>query len=166
MTLFPSGIYAECETVAGDIPLFTLEELGVATSSLNLKNPVPDMVPAAVVREVTSKRPQKVLGCMSMVLTAEWISESWKEATMVLLKKTARLEEGSVMYRPLCLLNCFTKVLKKFLLGRIYQHLHENLHSHPNLRLNVAQYGFRKGTHSKQHRKNNMMNNNMMMILL
>jgi len=107
--LFPSSEPPVYPIVALQVPedgLFTLEELKEAGRCLPKgKAPGPDGVPDAVLRVVVQVRPDLLLPTFNQCLRTGTFFDSWKTATLVLLRKGMKPLDQPSSYRPLCLIN-------------------------------------------------------------
>ncbi|KAI5748892.1 hypothetical protein M8J76_002949 [Diaphorina citri] len=119
--------------------LFSLTELGEVISHMKLKKaPGPDSIPAEIVKEIYLEFPQMVLKVMNRCLRHGEFPAEWKSTKLVLIPKPGASPDGSVKYRPICLLDCFGKVLE----GLIAQRLNDSLDT--NNGISEYQFGFRR----------------------
>jgi len=126
--LFPSSKPPAYPTVTLQVPeecLFTLEELKEAGCCLlKGKAPGPDGVPDAVLRVVVQVRSDLLLPTFNQCLKTGSFFDSWKKATLVLLRKGIKPLDQPSSYRPLCLINSTGKLFERLLKVRIMQHLY------------------------------------------
>lgn len=128
------------EIVADEIPLFTESELALAWTKMKTKkSPGPDGVPPEMVRLTAERQSIKTLEAMNYALVNEIFPETWKKGRLVLLKKPGKEDGHPSSYRPLCLLDCFGKLLEQLLAIRLKVEL-DNTGG-----LSANQFGFREG---------------------
>ena len=113
-----------------DPPLFTIEELNAANEKTKTgKAPGPDGIPPEVTKAIISEHPEECLEIYNRCLIQQSFPACWKVAELLLLPK------GSTgRFRPICLLDCFGKVLERLLSSRI----------EAEISLSDRQFGFRK----------------------
>lgn len=141
-TLFPRRREIESsdeELLVADIPLFTDIELQAAARKIKGEKAAgPDMIPPVIVKIVVEACPQSVLEAMNNLLVKGQFLREWKTTRLVLLEKKQG-EFGEMIYRPLCMLNAYSKLLEHLLVDQLLSELNDKggLADH--------QYGFRKG---------------------
>lgn len=123
-----------------DIPLFELEELRQAVSSLqNKKAPGPDGIPSEALKAVGRYNPQLLLDMYNSCLRTGSFPKRWKEQRLVLISKGKGDPGLPSSYRPLCMLDTAGKLLEKLLKPRLLSAVQAAGD------LSDKQYGFRKG---------------------
>jgi hypothetical protein len=123
-----------------EVPEVTVAEIKRAVKRLKLKKaPGPDMIPPEAVRMAVEAVPEKICELMGAILRSGEYPTVWKIARLMLLKKSNKPPTDPSGYRPLCLLDCYGKLLERIILNRIESMLPE----HGNLA--EQQYGFRAG---------------------
>lgn len=122
-------------------PPITLPELQEVIKNMNLKKaPGPDGIAGIVVQKVFTRHKHILLAILNSCLRLGLFPDKWKEANLIFLKKpTAESEVTPRSFRPICLLNIFSKLFEKIIHKRI-DHVID--HKHP---LDTRQQGFRKG---------------------
>ncbi|KAA5555975.1 hypothetical protein F3G54_32290, partial [Pseudomonas aeruginosa] len=103
------------------------------------KAPGPDRIPPEIVTLAVAVIPDKIRLVLQKVLESGVFPNSWKTARLVLLRKPGKPAEDPAGHRPLCLLDCYGKLLESLILGRIEKQLVQSDC------LQDSQYGFRKG---------------------
>ncbi|CAI6376028.1 unnamed protein product [Macrosiphum euphorbiae] len=105
--------------------LFTMEEIVEAGRSLpRAKAPGPDGVPDEVLRVIVQIRPDLLLNTFNECVKTGIFFESWKIATLVLLRKRDKPLDQPSSYTPLCLINSIGKLFERLLKVRITRHLY------------------------------------------
>lgn len=123
-----------------DIPLFTQEELQIATERIKCKKaPGPDGIPPEVIKTVAEHFPELILRVMNEALSIGEFPSMWKKARIVLLKKAKGVGNEPSSYRPLCLLDTPGKLLERLILARLEGEIINNGD------LAETQFGFRRG---------------------
>lgn len=123
-----------------EVPLFTEEELKAACNRLKSgKAPGPDNIPPEIVKMVVEEHPGVILGVMNRALENGVFPERWRKARLVLIAKGNKPPEEPSSYRPVCLLDAWSKLLEYLLLGRLEAEIEQKGG------LADSQYGFRKG---------------------
>lgn len=121
-------------------PPFTREELQDAAKNLkNNKAPGPDGIPAEVLKEIASKRPEVLLKMYNKCLEEGRFPKAWKVQQLVLISKGKTDNMAPDSFRPLCLLDTSGKLLERMLKPR----LHAAIEAKGGL--SERQYGFRPG---------------------
>lgn len=147
--LFPASkapVYPAIKLQVTDEALFTLNELKEAGRCLPKgKAPGPDGVPDTVLRIIVQARPDLLLPTFNDCLKKGTFFDSWKTATLVLLRKGDKPLELPSSYRPLCLINSTGKLFERMIKGRILQHLQQQTHG-----ISPSQFGFTKGRSTTQ----------------
>lgn len=124
----------------GEIPLFTVEELRVAVTSLRSgKAPGPDGIPSEALRSAFCACPELLLRMYNECLKAGIFYSDWKIARLVLISKGKGDVLAPSSYRPLCMLDTAGKVLEKLLQPRLLSAIRASGD------LSERQYGFRRG---------------------
>lgn len=114
----------EIETVkdnvqAENIPPFTGVKLQDAARKIKGGKAVgPDMIPPEIVKITVETHNQAVLEAMNDLPGKGVYLKEWKTARLVLLEKK-RAEDGEMRYRPLCMLNGYSKILEHLLVARL-----------------------------------------------
>lgn len=148
-TLFPrrqAPIYQQIQLQVPESCLFSLGELREAGLKLPRgRAPGPDGVPDAILRKIVMMRPQLLLPTFNACLRTCRFPDSWRKATLVLLRKGDKPLDTPSSYRPLCLLNSIAKLYERLLKSR----LEEYLQSIPD-GISDRQFGFVKGRSTVQ----------------
>lgn len=119
---------------------FTHEELERAASKLkNKKAPGPGMIPAEILKLVTTKNPDYVLQIYNHLLRMGIFPTEWKMAKLVLIPKGSNPAEDVTMHRPLCLLDVEGKLFELLIEARLENEIDRTGG------LSEHQFGFRKG---------------------
>lgn len=122
-TLFPKhDLREDAEETAQiiDTPLFTVEEIKMAANSLQSKKaPGPDGIPAEVMKELATNRPQMLLNMYNKCLKEGTFPTAWKEQRLVLISKGKGDPELPSSYRPLCMLDTAGKLLERLMKPRL-----------------------------------------------
>ncbi|KAL1454497.1 hypothetical protein WDU94_010739 [Cyamophila willieti] len=135
----PPPEWAQTEIDPDTIPIFTMDEL--VEEAINMKNktaPGPDGVVPEIVKHFVLACPDYVLEVFNNILKQGIFPSMWKRARVVLLPKPGKPPLHPSSYRPLCLLDTFSKLLEKLLVRRMNEEL-------GNQGLSNEQYGFRAG---------------------
>lgn len=136
----PISNEGEDEEEVGEIPLFSEEELVLATSSMQAnKAPGPDGIPAEALKITTQTCPHSLLNMYNSCLKAGIFPSRWKIARLVLINKGKGDPSSPSAYRPLCMLDAAGKLLEKLLKPRLLLAVEEAGGLSDN------QYGFRRG---------------------
>lgn len=122
-TLFPKHDIRNDDRVenqTSNVPIFTEEELTLAASKLqNGKAPGPDGIPAEVIKEIATKRPELLLKMYNTCLREGVFPKPWKVQTLVLISKGKGDPNSPSSYRPLCMLDTAGKLLERLMKPRI-----------------------------------------------
>ncbi|KAL4125998.1 hypothetical protein QTP88_010230 [Uroleucon formosanum] len=103
--------YNAITTMEQGIPLFSLDELLAAGRNFpNGKAPGHDGVPDEVLRVIIKIRPELLLPTFNGCIKNCRLFNSWKTATLVLLRKGMKPLEETSSYRSLCLINSIGKL--------------------------------------------------------
>lgn len=140
--LFPEHAEFPREDYQSDPPTenITLGELIAAAERLKPgKSSGPDGIPPEAVKLMCGLHPAGVLRALNATLETGVFPEKWKEARLVLLRKQGKPADEPCGYRPLCMLNTWSKLLEQIINGRLRRELESR-----NL-LSEDQYGFREG---------------------
>ncbi|KAG6438774.1 hypothetical protein O3G_MSEX000213, partial [Manduca sexta] len=120
------------DAVDGEVhdPPFTLHELLAAVNSFNPKKaPGADGLTADVCKQAIHKYPGFYLALANKCLELGHFPTTWKEATVIVLRKPAKEDYTQVKsYRPIGLLPVMGKILEKMVVGRVRWHLHPKTH--------------------------------------
>lgn len=147
--LFPRSQPPTYPVVVRHVPdecLFTLEELYDAGRCLPKgKAPGPDGVPDEILRIIVKVRPDLLLPTFNQCLKTGTFFDSWKVATLVLLRKGDKPLDQPSSYRPLCLINSIGKLFERLLKKRITRHLEEQPDG-----ISEHQFGFMRGRSTTQ----------------
>ena len=123
-----------------DTEKFTEEEIRFAAGKLgNRKAPGPDGIPPEAIKAAVNAEGEYITEVMNSILAKGEYPEEWKVADLLLLRKRAPTENTPPTYRPICLLNAFSKLLEHLLVRRLKHELEERSPLADN------QYGFRAG---------------------
>jgi len=123
-----------------------MEEIAEAGRSLpRCKAPGPDGVPDEVLRVIVQIRPDLLLNTFNECVKTGIFFESWKIATLVLLRKGDKPLDQPSSYRPLCLINSIGKLFERLLKVRITRHLLEQPDG-----ISEHQFGFTRGRSTTQ----------------
>jgi len=138
--------YPEISSSMQELNLFTMEEIAEAGRSLpRSKAPGPDCVPDEVLRVIVQIRPDLLLNTFNECVKTGVFFESWKIATLVLLRKGDKPLDQPSSYRPLCLINYIGKLFERLLKARITRHLLEQPDG-----ISEHQFGFMRGRSTTQ----------------
>lgn len=119
---------------------FRMEELDVAIKSLRGgKAPGPDGIGNEVVKATYHADPSGLLRLYNSCRAEGVFPSRWKVARLILLRKDGKPLDRPSSYRPICLIDCFGKVLEKLIVQRLNRHIEETGC------LSGNQYGFRRG---------------------
>uniref|UniRef100_A0A2S2NJ82 Retrovirus-related Pol polyprotein from type-1 retrotransposable element R1 n=1 Tax=Schizaphis graminum TaxID=13262 RepID=A0A2S2NJ82_SCHGA len=147
--LFPCSkppVYPALSYQLQESEMLTTAELAEAGRSLPRgKAPGPDGVPDEVLRVIVQVRPDLLLPTFNDCLKKGVFLDSWKVATLVLLRKGDKPLDQPSSYRPLCLINSVGKLFERLLKMRITRHLlgqPDGISEH--------QFGFMRGRSTNQ----------------
>ncbi|KAJ8970504.1 hypothetical protein NQ317_009522 [Molorchus minor] len=130
----------ETEPAEKDIELFTLKELEAAAANIKCgKAPGPDQIPPEAVKIMAECLPNWILAVMNNLLEKQEFPNKWKEARVVLIPKSGKLQSSVNSSRPLCMLNVLSKLLEILIKNRLQEELGGKGGLHPN------QYSYQKG---------------------
>ncbi|KAL0821383.1 hypothetical protein ABMA28_005969 [Loxostege sticticalis] len=117
-------------------PPFTVKELKTAVGSFNPKKaPGEDGFTADICSRAILQDPDAFLALFNRCLLTGYFPKTWKQATVVVLRKPGKDDYKSPKaYRPIGLLPVLGKVLEKMLIARVKWHLIP--------RISTRQYGF------------------------
>lgn len=139
--LFPSDDVSETPTRVTstvNFQMFTIDELKNATNKIkNGKAAGPDGLAPEIAKKAVLCNLEYFLRMYNRLFERGMFPSEWKIARMVLLEKPGD-DDTNKKFRPLCLLDCFGKVLEQLIAGRMNEHL-ESMQC-----LWQHQYGFRK----------------------
>lgn len=97
------------------------------------RTPGPDGIPPEVVKVMVEISPETIAKIMNTIFEHGVYPEAWKVARLFLLEK--KVNETTIKYRPICLLDCWGKLAKRIMVRRLRQ----------QCILSESQYGFRQG---------------------
>ncbi|XP_049868206.1 uncharacterized protein LOC126371572 [Pectinophora gossypiella] len=117
-------------------PPFTADELLRATKSFNPKKaPGSDGLTADIWDHLISSNTDTILRLMNKCLTHQYFPRSWKEATVIVLRKPGKeCYDSPKSYRPIGLLPVLGKIYEKMIVARLKFHLLP--------KMSTRQYGF------------------------
>ncbi|XP_052740749.1 putative 115 kDa protein in type-1 retrotransposable element R1DM [Bicyclus anynana] len=118
----------------------TEDELKTAAENLKPKKaPGPDFLYPEIVKLAVQAIPEKIRQIMDAAFKSGVFPAVWKTAKLILLRKANKPKDDPSGYRPVCLLDCYGKLMERLLVNRIEKLLpeHGGLSEH--------QYGFRQG---------------------
>lgn len=98
----------------------------------------PDHITTDIIWAIHKARPNMVTSAYNRCLFSGIFPTKWKEARLVLLRKSSNSEAVPSSYQLLCLLNDLSKILEFLLEYRLENHINDKGGFFPN------QYGFRK----------------------
>lgn len=117
-----------------------LEEIKTAARSLRSNTvPGPDGITNDVLKCYILCKPDLLSKIYKKCLSEGHFPMTWKSGRLILLKKGDKLLDQPTSYRPLCILDCPVKLLKKIIDHRLRNFLEVNNG------LDERQFGFRKG---------------------
>jgi len=147
--LFPTSnppVYPTMPFSVQDSELFILEELVEAWRSLlRGKAPGPDGAPDEVLRVIAQICPELLLNTFNECVKTGVFFESWKIATLVLLRKGGKPLDEPSSYRPLCLINSVGKLFESPIFILLMRHLFEQPDG-----ISEIQFGFVRGRSTTQ----------------
>ncbi|KAI5703571.1 hypothetical protein M8J75_013476 [Diaphorina citri] len=138
--LFPAAATVDWiypDVTSDSVPPFTLEDLVEVSAKMKSKKaPGPDGILPEIVKSAVMAVPEWVLAVMNKILLNGDFPSMWKRAKVVLLPKPGKPAFQPSSYRPLCLLDTFSKLLEGLLIRRMMEELGER-------GLSESQFGFR-----------------------
>lgn len=100
--------------------LFSIEEVERATHKMPRKKaPGPDGLTIEVIEEVFLANKILFTKLLNQCLKKGYFPKDWKTAQLVLFNKEGKDDSEPSSYRPICLLNAWSKVLDKILAQRL-----------------------------------------------
>ncbi|XP_052738128.1 uncharacterized protein LOC128198188 [Bicyclus anynana] len=139
--LFPThDDFTRTTGVVDQVPRITDDELAMACDRIkSRKAPGPDEIAPEIVKLASKVIPDQLRDVMNGIFLSGEFPDIWKTARLILLRKHNKSADEPSGYRPLCLLDCYGKLLERILLNRIEQLLPK----HGGLAKD--QFGFRSG---------------------
>ncbi|PHT96528.1 hypothetical protein BC332_34546 [Capsicum chinense] len=127
-----------------DIPPVSREEILNSLKKLKAnKSPGPDAIPQILVKFFVAHNIERVRSMIDKMMKTSVFPSEWKRAKLILLEKTKKKSTDPKKYRPICILNAFSKIFEYVLQERLLN----------SVTLSERQYGFRKGRSTIQAMK-------------
>lgn len=144
--LFPvSEEWMEPKGPSCNVEVFTEEEMRAVVMKMKSgKAPGIDGIPPEAIKCVAKVAPEWILNVMNNLLKQQNFPKKWKVAKVVFLLKGGKSPQDPSAYRPLCLLNTFSKLYE----GMVRLRLEQELEVAGGL--STRQYGFREGKSTVQ----------------
>lgn len=122
------------EVLVDDIPVINDIELENAIRRLRPgKSPGPDLIDPLLVKFFNKSNLKATKDMLNELLKASVFPDIWKVSRLALIPKPS--SSIDVKFRPICMLNCFSKILEYILYDRMLKFV----------KLSDNQYGFRRG---------------------
>lgn len=141
-TLFPThsiSVWPPIEVNEGDIPVCETQELLDAVHRIKPgKAAGPDALSPDIIKVIAAGNPDIFVNVLSRLMVKGIFPRDWKTAQLILLEKPKK-GDGSISYRPICLLNVIGKLFEQIINKRLVDEIGKGEG------FAARQFGFRKG---------------------
>jgi len=98
-----------------------------------------DGVPDVILKHITDRKPELILGSINKCLQEGYFPSAWKEAKLVFLQKGNKPLNHQSSYRPICLISMVTKLFERVIKKKLELDLEQTRG------ISEYQFGFRRG---------------------